>query len=107
MFAVKCPNHIVKGLTKILKKRKFELQIIFFWLTFCLPGNIVLGYLYNVPSLQKDENNSTEMCQLQSKDNPIKEKVGQDFKMPKGSFNIYVNKILTFFDHPPTPSKQT
>ena len=24
----------------------------------------------------------------------------------KGPFNIYVNKILTFFDHLPTPSKQ-
>ena len=24
----------------------------------------------------------------------------------KGSFNNYVNRILTFFDHPPTPSKQ-
>ena len=25
---------------------------------------------------------------------------------PKGAFNIYVNRILTFFDHPPTPSGQ-
>ena len=29
-----------------------------------------------------------------------------DAKDFKGSFNIYVNKILAFFDHPPTPSKQ-
>ena len=27
--------------------------------------------------------------------------------LTKGPFNIYVNRILTFFDHPPTPSKQT
>ena len=27
-------------------------------------------------------------------------------KQNKGPFNIYVNKILTFFDHPSTPSKQ-
>ena len=25
----------------------------------------------------------------------------------KGAFNIYVNRILTFLDHLPTPSKQT
>ena len=28
-------------------------------------------------------------------------------QMTKGAFNIYVNRILTFFDHLPTPSKQT
>ena len=28
-------------------------------------------------------------------------------KCNKGPFNNYVNRILTFFDHPPTPSKQT
>ena len=28
------------------------------------------------------------------------------FKSYKGAFNIYVNRILTFLDHPPTPSKQ-
>ena len=25
----------------------------------------------------------------------------------KGAFNIYVDKILAFFDHLPTPNKQT
>ena len=27
--------------------------------------------------------------------------------LPKGAFNIYVNRILTLLDHPPTHSKQT
>ena len=27
-------------------------------------------------------------------------------EITKGQFNNYVNKILTFLDHPPTPSKQ-
>ena len=30
-----------------------------------------------------------------------------NFYFNKGAFNIYVNKILTFFDYLPTPSKQT
>ena len=29
----------------------------------------------------------------------------QRFYKQREPFNIYVNRILTFFDHPPTPSK--
>ena len=63
-FPVSCPKNILKSLSKMLKKKKFELQIFFFWLTFCLPGNIVTGYLYNTSSLPAESNNQTEeTCQ--------------------------------------------
>ena len=63
-FAVSCPKNILKSLSEMLKKKKFELQIFFFWLTFCLPGNVVTGYLYNTSSLPAESNNQTEeTCQ--------------------------------------------
>ena len=34
-------------------------------------------------------------------------KMGGNLSFTKGPFNIYVNRILTFFNHPLTPSKQT
>ena len=37
----------------------------------------------------------------------IETRVGKFMAIYKGAFNIYVNRILTFFDHLPTPSKQT
>ena len=59
-FPVSCPKNILKSLSEMLKKKKFELQIFFFWLTFCLPGNIVTGYLYNTSSLPESNKKRVE-----------------------------------------------
>ena len=80
-FPVSCPKNILKSLSKMLKKKKFELQIFFFWLTFCLPGNIVTGYLYNTSSLPAESNNQTEET-CQTTDYPDNKQVGPQSKYP-------------------------
>ena len=71
-----------KVLKKILKKKKFELLIILLWLAFCLPGNIVTGYLYSISSLPKKEDNETEICLTVQPTNKTTEKVTKGYSPP-------------------------
>ena len=53
------------------------------------------------------ENGFIEIFRNRAYNPPARISTNPSSERPKGAFNIYVNKILTFFDHPPTPSKQT
>ena len=80
----------------MLKKKKFELQIFFFWLTFCLPGNVVTGYLYNTSSLPAESNNQTEET-CQTTDYPDKKQVSLNTPALRGFCQIAKCHMGFFF----------